>query len=70
MTMQMQQRADGPEFVSDQYRDRPIGILHRNGRWHVYLDHILQHKVAFATAEHALAWLVARVDQGIPARLN
>ena len=70
MAMQMQQRADGQEFVSDVYRDRPIAILHRNGRWDVYLDHVLQHKVAFATAEHALAWLVARVDQGIPARLN
>jgi hypothetical protein len=70
MAMQMHQLADGQEFVSDVYRDRPITILHRNGRWHVYLDHVLQHKAVFATAEQAVAWLVARVDQGIPARLN
>ena len=68
--MQMHQHADGQEFMSDVYRDRPIAILHRYGRWHVYLDHVLQHKVVFATAESAVAWLMARIDQGIPARLN
>ena len=68
--MHTHQDADGQEFMSDVYRDRAIAIFHRYGRWHVYLDHVLQHKVVFATAEHAIAWLVARVDQGIPARLN
>jgi hypothetical protein len=70
MAMQMHQPADRQEFVSDVYRDRSIAIFHRHGRWHVYLDHVLQSKVVFATAEHAIAWLMARVDQGIPARLH
>jgi hypothetical protein len=70
MVMHTHQHADGQEFMSDVYRDRSIAILYRHGRWHVYLDHVLQHKVVFATAEHAVAWLRARVDQGIPARLN
>jgi hypothetical protein len=70
MAMQMHQHADGQEFISNVYRDRPIAILHHYGRWHVYLDHVLQHNVVFATAEHAVAWLMVRVDQGIPARLN
>jgi len=70
MAMQMQEHPGGQQFMSDVYRDRPIAILHRYGRWHVYLDHVLQHNVVFATAEQAVAWLMARVDQGIPARLN
>jgi len=68
--MQAHQQTDKQEFMSDVYRDRPIAILHRYGRWHVYLDHVLQHKVVFATAEQAVAWLIARIDHGIPARLN
>jgi hypothetical protein len=70
MTMQMLQQAAGQDFLSETYRGRPIAIFHRHGRWHVYLDHVLQHNVVFATAEHAIAWLMARVDQGVPARLN
>jgi len=31
--MQMHQRVDGQEFVSEVYRDRSIAVLHRNGRW-------------------------------------
>jgi hypothetical protein len=68
--MQTQAHSDDPEFFSDVYRGRQISILNHYGRWHVYLDHILQHSVVFATAHHAVAWLIARVDQGIPGRLN
>jgi hypothetical protein len=70
MNMQTLQHSGEQEFVSDVYRERPIAIFHRYGRWHVYLDHVLQHNVVFATADHAISWLMARVDQGIPARLN
>lgn len=59
-----------PEFWSDVYCGRPIAILNRDGRWHVYLDHVLQHNIVFATAEQAIDWLVARIDQGIPGRLH
>lgn len=68
--MQTQQESFDDDFRSDVYQGRPIAILNRGGRWHVYLDHVLQHNVVFATAEHAVAWLMARVDDGIPARLN
>jgi NADH:ubiquinone oxidoreductase subunit len=58
------------EFVSAIYHGRPIATLNRYGRWHVYLDHVLQHQVVFATVDDALAWLMHRVDQRLPARLN
>jgi len=51
------------EFWSGAYRGRPIAVLHRTDRWHVYLDHVLQHKLAFATAAHAKAWLIKRIDE-------
>lgn len=68
--MQAQQNLDDAEFWSDVYEGRPVAILNRFGRWHVYLDHVLQHNVVFASAENAVAWLTDRIDQGIPARLN
>jgi hypothetical protein len=46
------------EFWSDTYRGRPIAVMNRGGQWHVYLDHILQHNMVFATAE-----LTSRIDQ-------
>jgi hypothetical protein len=68
--MQILAHSTEPESWSDVYCGRPIAILHRYSRWHAYLDHILQHNVVFATGEDALAWLVRRIDQGVPARLN
>jgi hypothetical protein len=68
--MQTQQHSDEPEYWSDLYGGRSIAILNRYGRWHVYLDHVLQHNVVFATAENAIAWLTSRIDQGMPARLH
>jgi len=49
--MQVHQHSDEQEFVSVVYRGRPIATLNRFGRWHVYLDHVFQHKVVFETAE-------------------
>ena len=68
--MQVQEHSDEREFVSAVYRGRPIATLNHFGRWHVYLDHVLQHKVVFETADEALAWLMQRVDQRVPARLH
>ena len=61
---------EGSNFQSATYLGRPIAVLNRSGHWHVYLDHILQHNVVFATAEHAIAWLIERIDRGVPARLS
>jgi hypothetical protein len=49
-------------FWSDLYRGRPIAIYNCGGRWHVYLDHVLQHNMVFATGEHAARWLRRRID--------
>jgi hypothetical protein len=68
--MQTQQNLDEAEFWSEVYQGRSVAILNRFGRWHVYLDHVLQHNVVFASAENAVAWLTGRIDQGMPARLN
>lgn len=61
---------DESSFQSATYLGRPIAILNRGGRWVVYLDHILQHNVMFATAENATAWLIERVDHGVTARVS
>jgi len=68
--MQVQEHSDEQEFVSVIYRGRPIATLNHFGRWHVYLDHVLQNKVVFETADEALTWLMHRVDQRVPARLH
>jgi hypothetical protein len=61
---------DELEFWSDEYQGRPIAILSRHGRLHVYLDHVLQQNIAFDRGQDALAWLVQRIEQGVPARVN
>jgi hypothetical protein len=68
--MQTLEQSDQQEFLLEIYGGRPIAILNRGGRWHVYLDHILQHNAVFATGEQAFTWLKHRIDQGIPSRLN
>jgi hypothetical protein len=69
-TMETLAHSAGADFWSDVYRDRPIAIFNRHGRLYVYLDHILQHNVVFESGQDALAWLIQRIDQGVPARLN
>jgi hypothetical protein len=70
MTMEIQHTLGEAEFWSDFYEGRAVAILNRYGRWHVYLDHVLQHNVVFDTAENAVTWLTERIDQGMLARLN
>jgi hypothetical protein len=50
-------------FWSDTYRGHIIATLNHGGRWLVYLDHVLQHKVLFATHEAAVNWLHRKVDR-------
>jgi hypothetical protein len=66
--MQIAEQSADQEFRPDVYCGRPIAMLNRSGRWHVYLDHVLQHNIAFATAEHALGWFTARIDLGVSGR--
>jgi hypothetical protein len=50
-------------FWSDTYRGRNIAVLNHGGRWLVYLDHVLQHRMLFETAEAAVNWLQRKVDR-------
>jgi hypothetical protein len=59
-----------PEFWAGNHRGRPIAIFHREGRWHVYLDHALQYNVLFGTAQEAIAWLTRRIDRDEANRLG
>jgi len=68
--MEMHQTSHEPEFWSDVYEGRSIAIFNYHGCWHVYLDHVLQHNIVFATADRAIVWLTERIDQGVPSRLN
>jgi hypothetical protein len=68
--MQIFTHSTHADFWSDEYRDRPIAILYRHGRLHVYLDHVLQHDVVFENGPDALAWLIHRIDHGVPARVH
>jgi hypothetical protein len=58
--MQAINQAEG--FWSDTYHGHPIAIFNHSGRWLVYLDHVLQQRVQFATREAAVAWLQHKVD--------
>jgi hypothetical protein len=68
--MQILTHSADADFWSAKYRERPIAILHRHGRVHVYLDHVRQHHVVFERGTDALAWLIQRIDESVPARLN
>src|SRR5262245_2633714 len=57
------------EFWSDTYRGRNIAILNRGGSWLVYLDHVMQHRMLFDTAESAVRWLRRQIDQSRTSRL-
>ena len=53
-------------FWSDTYRGHAIAILNHGGRWLVYLDHVLQQRMQFATPEAAVNWLQRKVDRPNP----
>ena len=51
----MQVLDQAENFWADTYRGRTIAILNHGGGWLVYLDHVLQPRMMFATAEAAVA---------------
>ena len=63
-------QSEEAEFWSETYLGRPIAILNRHGRLYVYLDHVLQHNIVFEKSSDALAWLVQRIEHGVPARVH
>jgi hypothetical protein len=54
------------EFWSNIYRGRTIAIYNYHGCWLTYLDHALQPRMIFASAEAAVAWLRRQVDAPAP----
>ena len=50
-------------FWSDTYHGHNIAILNHGGRWLVYLDHVLQNRMLFESAEAAESWLQHKVDR-------
>ena len=59
------ERMPDQDFWSDVYRGRHLAVFNSHGRWHAYLDHMMQANLVFATAESAVRWLAVRVD-GMP----
>ena len=59
----MQATYEAERFWSDTYRGHAIAILNHGGRWLVYLDHVLQLRMQFDTAESAVSWLQRKVDR-------
>jgi hypothetical protein len=49
-------------FWSDTYHGRTIAVFNHSGNWLAYLDHALQPRMLFTTAEAAVAWLRRQVD--------
>lgn len=57
------QTLESTGYWSDTYRGHTIAVLNHHGGWLVYLDHVMQPRLLFATAEAAVAWLRRRIDQ-------
>lgn len=53
-------------FWSDSYHGHSIATLNHGKGWLVYVDHVLQHNMLFATAEAAAVWLREQVDRSRP----
>ncbi|MDX2205669.1 MAG: hypothetical protein NW223_23160 [Hyphomicrobiaceae bacterium] len=64
--MQTDDNQDRDPFISDTYRGHQIATLQHGGAWLVYLDHILQNRLKFATAEAAITWLQRQVEKMSP----
>jgi hypothetical protein len=59
----MRATGQSADFWSDTYHGHTISVLNHGGRWLVYLDHVLQHRVLFDTAEAAVNWLQRKIDR-------
>ena len=64
----MQALEQSEDFRSETYRGHNIAVLNHGGGWLVYLDHVLQPRMLFASAEAAVAWLRGRIDRPAPRR--
>jgi|GEM_PF-1761033 len=50
-------------FWSDTYNGHNIAILNHGGGWLVYIDHVLQPRLLFDSADAAVRWLQRKVDR-------
>lgn len=65
----MKNNLDQDPFISDTYRGHQIAVLNHGDGWLVYLDHILQNRLKFATSDAAIAWLRRKVEELGPAAM-
>ena len=66
----MQSNEQQDHFFSDTYRGHQIATLNHSGGWLVYVDHILQNRLKFATPDAAIAWLRRKVENMGPTPLT
>jgi hypothetical protein len=72
----MQSTDNVEKFWSDTYHGHTIAVFNHGGSWLAYLDHALQPRMLFVTAEAAVAWLRQRIDglaapkRGVRARVD
>lgn len=64
--MQTHDTSERESFISGTYRGHQIATMEHGGGWLVYLDHILQNRLKFATADAAIAWLRRQVEKTSP----
>ena len=44
-----------------------MAVVNHGGNWLVYLDHVMQNRLQFATAEAAIGWLRRKIEAMSPA---
>ena len=62
------ERLPDQDFWSDVYRGHQIAVFNHHGRWHAYLDHMIQAKAVFATDWDGTTKVVARSDGTLTVR--
>lgn len=50
-------------FWAGRYHGRSIAVFNHSGGWLVYIDHVLQPRMLFDSAEAAVSWLQRKIDR-------
>jgi hypothetical protein len=62
----MQTEEQSQQFCADTYRGHQMAVLNHGGGWLAYLDHVMQNRMLFASAEAAFAWLRRKIEANSP----
>ena len=58
------------QFSAETYRGHQIAVLNHGGGWLAYLDHVMQNKMLFASAEAAFTWLRRKIEASAPSQVG